>query len=99
MQFRHQSVLQIRPPKIEAAGQQTDDAPRVIAIDSQGNLFFNDVPTTDALLEEALAALRDDQSSPEILILADENSPLKATTRVLDLCQRNSCSRVKLQSR
>lgn len=96
MQFRNQTTLDITPPKVESAGQSIDLPSVLISVDSKGKIYFNETEVTLSELSEAMQNVPNDA---EILVVADEDSPLKQTTSILDLCKKNRFPKVKLQAR
>lgn len=95
MQFQRTPSLEIVPPKVESAEGQEAGQSVVIAVDSKGKIYRDELEITLASLTDLLSRSRD----REILLFADENSPLKATTSILDLCRKLNCSHVHLQAR
>ena len=100
MQFKTLSVLNITPPKLETAGKQTDYDVIQIAIDESGTLFYNnqklDAEALRVMLELAATQAAPDQN---VLVLADENAPLKYVTLVMDECRLVNLEKIRLQTR
>jgi len=99
MQFRDQMVLNITPPPIETAGQNKDASPIRIAVDEAGGYFFNNAPVTGLELAEALAVAASLDRQQGILLLADEETPLRNVTFVMDTARKEGLENIRLQAR
>ncbi len=101
MQFKsQQTLLNITPPKVETAAKAPSEARQlVVAVDEKGTFFLNG----KALPEDALQAALTDagKASPDlpVLVLADENTPLKHATLIMDLARKAGLERIRLQTR
>ncbi|OIO58830.1 MAG: biopolymer transporter ExbD [Verrucomicrobia bacterium CG_4_10_14_3_um_filter_43_23] len=98
MQFRNENVLNITPPDMETAGRNQPNQQLTIGIDKQGTYYFQDV----AVGEKDLSALIKDASSKQkqsVLIVSDQDTALKYTTQVMDLCRINGLDKIRLQTR
>jgi len=99
MQFKNEDVLNITPPKIETAGENQLTNQILIAVGPEGELFLNNQLVTDEVLAEALKIAGENDSDQPILLVSDEETPLKHVTRVMDLCRKNQLNKIKLKSR
>jgi len=99
MQFKQVSALNITMPKIETAGENEIVEQIVIALSPEGELFLNDRPLEKAQLEEAMRVAGELTPEKPVLLIADENVPLKNVTEVMDICRANQLNKVRLQSR
>jgi biopolymer transport protein ExbD len=99
MQFRSSATLNITLPKVETAGKNEFKGPVTIGISSTGVLSFNGKETTEAQLAELLRQVRDLDKDTQVLIRADETTPLKTLTMVMDTCRKTGLNRFSLQSR
>jgi biopolymer transport protein ExbD len=99
MQFKQVSALNITVPKIETAGRNEIVEQIVIAISPEGELFLNDQPLQEDALEAALRVAGELSPEKPVLLIADEEAPLKFVTRVMDLCRGNRLNKIRLQSR
>lgn len=99
MQFRNLNVLNITPPKMETAGKGGEFDEIVIGISKDGQYTLNEkiVTEDDIIIAFQEAALQD--SKPNILLAADEDSPLKLATFVMDQARKVDLGTVRLQSR
>ena len=99
MQFKNVEVLNITPPKIETAGsnQLTDQI--LIAVSPKGELYLNNQPVTEAILRNALKLAGENNADQPVLLVSDEETPLKYVTQVMDWCRGNQLNKIKLKSR
>lgn len=99
MRFQDAQSLDITPPKMDSAGQ-ADSAQRfVVAIDKTGKYFINDAPATPAQLTAALQAAALPGAKVNVLIYADQDTPLKDVTFVMDESRKLKLDQVRLQTR
>ncbi len=99
MQFRSSATLNITLPKVETAGKNEFKGPVTIGIRADGVLSFNGQVATEAQLTELLRQVRDNNKDTQVLIRADETTPLKTLTMVMDTCRKTGLNRFSLQSR
>ncbi len=99
MQFRSAATLNITLPKVETAGQNEFKGSVTIGIAADGILSFNGKAATEAQLVELLRQVRDLDKETAVLIRADETTPLKTLTFVMDACRKSGLNRFSLQSR
>lgn len=99
MQFRQVSALNILAPEIETAGKNKIDESIVIAVDKEGALYLNDQSLDSDALGAALKIAGELTPELPVLLLADEDAPLKHVTEVMDLCRRHQLNKIRLQSR
>ncbi|HSI07750.1 MAG: ExbD/TolR family protein [Rariglobus sp.] len=99
MQFRSSATLNITLPKVETAGKNEFKGPVIIGIRADGVLSFNGKEATEAQLTELLRQVRDENKDTQVLIRADETTPLKTLTMVMDTCRKTGLNRFSLQSR
>lgn len=100
MRFQDNQSLDITPPKVDTAGQ-VDVAQRfVVAIDKTGQYRVNDTTVTPEQLTSALKSAADKQGpSLSILIFADQDTPLKDVTYVMDESRKLKLNKIRLQAR
>ena len=99
MQFRNLSALNLQLPKIETAGENRIQDHMSIAIDAEGAYFLNNQLVSE---EELIAAFGlAGRLNPEqpVLLIADERTPLRNVTFVMDVCRREGLERIRLQAR
>lgn len=99
MQFRNVNVLAITPPKIDSAGKEEATAPLEIAVNERGDYFLNAELASQVQVTTFFADIADLDKRPSIVILADEDSPLKAVTFLLDMARRNNVDKISLRAR
>lgn len=101
MQFRNVNTLNISMPKIETAGKNVMTNQISIAVSPEGTLYYNDKEVTTKQLDELVKAASHlpNKKDITILLIADEDSSLKHTTTVMDICRKYQMDRIQLQSR
>ena len=99
MQFRNLRAINVRLPKIETAGSNLLQNEIVLSIDREGKYYLNDSELSEQKLEVALRAASQLPQKPKVLIVADEDVPLKKVTRLVDICRSNELQDFRLQSR
>jgi biopolymer transport protein ExbD len=99
MQFRQVTALNITAPEIETAGKNRIDEQVVLAVDAEGAFFLNDQRLEAEALEAALQVAGEVTPEIPVLLMADEDAPLKYVTEVMDLCRKNRLNKIRLQSR
>ncbi|MFA6961718.1 MAG: biopolymer transporter ExbD [Opitutaceae bacterium] len=99
MQFRSSATLNITLPKVDTAGKNEFKGSVTIGIDKEGRLSFNGQSASEAQLDELLRQVRDLDKDTPVLIRADETTPLKTLTFVMDSCRKTGLNRFSLQSR
>ena len=99
MQFRNRTTLNISLPEIETAGQNKELGQVEIAIDAEGNFFFNGTPVTREQLETAVALTSQNVTDNRVLIMGDEESNLKQTATAMDICRKYGLDKIRLQAR
>jgi biopolymer transport protein ExbD len=71
----------------------------LIAISPEGKYYLNNQPVEEAVLREALAVAGEQDADQGVLLISDEETPLKYVTQAWDWCRANQLNRVKLKSR
>jgi biopolymer transport protein ExbD len=99
MQFKNLRAINVRLPKIETAGSNLLQNEIVLSIDREGKYYLNDSELSEQKLEVALRTASQLAQKPKVLIVADENVPLKKVTRLVDICRSNELQDFRLQSR
>lgn len=99
MQFRQVTALNITAPEIETAGKNKIDEQVIIAVDETGSFFLNDQRLDAGALDAALRVAGTVTPEIPVLLMADEDAPLKHVTEVMDLCRKNRLNKIRLQSR
>ncbi len=99
MQFRELQALNLVLPQIETAGAGAVDESLVIGIDAEGAFFIDGNRVEREELTAFLADLRPVAREVSVLLMADESTPLREVTFVMDQVRRNGIDRIRLQSR
>ena len=99
MQFRSAATLNITLPKVDTAGKNQFKGTVTIGIDKEGVLSFNGKVATEEHLVGLLEQVRNLDRDTPVLIRADENTPLKKLTFVMDTCRKTGLNKFSLQSR
>lgn len=99
MQFRDMNVLNITPPKMETAGKSTQTEQIVIAISKEGVFKVNGEDTTEDAIPDILQQASQQDPKPAILLMADEDVPLKHVTFIMDESRKVKMDKVRLQAR
>jgi biopolymer transport protein ExbD len=99
MQFKQLSTLNITVPEVETAGENEIAENIVIAISPEGEFFLNDRPLDLSELSEAMRLAGELTPDLPVLLIADEEVPLKRVTEVMDICRSNQLNKIRLQSR
>ncbi len=99
MQFQELRALNVKLPKIESAGSNLVRNELIISIKAKGETFVNGNPTDRDDLEKLLKSSASLKKKPMVLVVADENVPLKFVTEVVDLCRLNKLEDFRLQAR
>ena len=99
MQFQDLRALNVKLPKIETAGSNVIKNELIISIKDKGETFVNGNETPPDELGMLLQKSSKLPKKPLVLVVADENVPLKFVTKVVDLCRLNNLEDFRLQSR
>jgi biopolymer transport protein ExbD len=99
MQFQDLRAINVKLPKIESAGSNLVRNELIISIKEKGETFVNGNRTDRADLEKLLKTSSSLKKKPMVLVVADENVPLKFVTEVVDLCRLNELVDFRLQAR
>jgi len=99
MQFQDLRALNVKLPKIDSAGSNKISNQLVVSITKEGEYFLNG--NEDGLEEigEVFRTSAQLQRKPGVLVVADEDVPLKHVTEVVDLCRESGLDDFRLQSR
>ncbi|MDQ8206171.1 biopolymer transporter ExbD [Coraliomargarita sp. SDUM461003] len=99
MQFKQVSALNITVPKIETAGENEIQEQIVIALSPEGAFYLNDRSVEKPELEAAMQLAGELTPDMPILLVADEEVPLRFVTEVMDICRSHRLNKIRLQSR
>lgn len=99
MQFKQVSTLNITVPEIETAGENEIREQIVIALSPDGEFYLNDRLVEKPELEAAMELAGELTPDMPVLLIADEEVPLKFVTEVMDVCRSHQLNKIRLQSR
>ena len=99
MQFQELRALNVKLPKIESAGSNLVRNELIISIKAKGETFVNGNKTDRNDLEKLIKTSSSFKKKPMVLVVADENVPLKFVTEVVDMCRLNKLEDFRLQAR
>lgn len=99
MQFRNVNMLNITPPKMDAADSGTAENSISIAIDAKGDYFYNNGIISIEELEKSLLNAAKENNQQTVLVLADEETAIKHMTAVMDASRKSGLAKVRLQMR
>ena len=99
MQFQEVRALNVKLPKIDSAGSNKITNQLIISVSKEGEYYLNGNKDD---LEEIGKVFRSSTQLPRkpgVLVVADEDVPLKHVTKVVDLCRNSGLDDFRLQSR
>jgi biopolymer transport protein ExbD len=99
MRFATTQTLNITLPKIDTSGKNQFSNGVIIKINKSGGILFNNKPVAESELPAWLQQVKEQSRDVPVLISADENTPLKTVTFVMDECRKASLNKFSLQSR
>lgn len=99
MQFKQVSTLNIMVPKIETAGKNEIEERIMIAVSPEGEFYLNNRAVEKAVLVAAMKLAGELTPNMPVLLIADEEVPLKFVTEVMDVCRSYQLNKIRLQSR
>ena len=99
MQFQEVRALNVKLPKIDTAGANKITNQMIISISKEGEYYLNGNKDSLEEIGEVMKASASLLKKPSVLVVADENVPLKYVTKVVDLCRNSGLDDFRLQSR
>lgn len=99
MQYREVMTLNLVLPQIETAGKNEINRALTIGIDSLGNFSLDGSQIKREELQGLLQPLKPLGGDVSVLIMADEDTPLKDVTYAMDNCRQAGLEKIRLQSR
>lgn len=99
MQFQEVRALNVKLPKIDTAGANKITNQLIVSISKQGEYYLNGNKDSLEEIGEVMKASASLLKKPSVLVVADENVPLKHVTKVVDLCRSSGLDDFRLQSR
>ena len=99
VQFQDRNVLNITPPKVETAGENKAAEEIIIAVDTEGTLYYNNLEVENEQLAELLTLAYAVDADQRVLVIADEDVAFKKVTFVLDRCRKAGLEAIRIQTR
>jgi len=99
MQFQDLRALNVKLPKIDSAGSNKISNQLVVSISKEGEYFLNGNEDELEEIGKVFRASTQLPRKPAVLVVADEDVPLKHVTEVVDLCRESGLGDFRLQSR
>ena len=99
MQFQDLRALNVKLPKIDSAGSNKITNQLVVSVSKEGEYFLNGNEDNLEKIGEVMKSSASLPRKPAVLVVADENVPLKHVTRIVDLCRKSGLDDFRLQSR
>lgn len=99
MQFQDLRALNVTLPKIDSAGSNKVTNQLVVSVSQKGVYFLNGNEDNLKKIGEVMKSSASLPRKPAVLVVADENVPLKHVTKIVDLCRESGLDDFRLQSR
>ena len=99
MQFQDLRALNVTLPKIDSAGSNIITNQLVVSVSQKGEYFLNGNEDNLKKIGEVMKSSASLPRKPAVLVVADENVPLKHVTKIVDLCRESGLDDFRLQSR
>jgi len=99
MQFQDLRALNVKLPKIDSAGSNKITNQLVVSVSKEGEYFLNGNEDSLEKIGEVMESSASLPRKPAVLVVADENVPLKHVTKIVDLCRESGLDDFRLQSR
>jgi len=99
MQFRQVRTLNLVLPEIQTAGSNLLSDKIVLSVDAEGALLYNNTPVTELQFTVSLKSAAEIGQNRQVLLLADEETPLRKVTWIMDQCRSNGLEKIRIQSR
>ena len=99
MQFQDLRALNVKLPKIDSAGSNKITNQLVVSVSKEGEYFLNGNEDNLEKIGKVMKSSSSLPRKPAVLVVADENVPLKHVTKIVDLCRESGLDDFRLQSR
>ena len=99
MQFQDLRAINVKLPKIDSAGSNLLENELIVSIDGEGLFYLNGTPVAEEKIISVFKMTSQLSKKPTVLVVADEEVPLKFVTRIVDLCRQNELRDFRLQAR
>ena len=99
MQFQDLRALNVKLPKIDSAGSNKITNQLIVSVSKEGEYYLNGNKDDLEEIGKVMKTASELPQKPSVLVVADENVPLKHVTKVVDLCRESGLDDFCLQSR
>jgi biopolymer transport protein ExbD len=100
MQFKSVQALDITPPKVDTAGAVRPAQRFIVGVDKAGKYYIdNKVVTPDGFVAALKDAADKQGAALNVVIFADQDTPLKDVTFVMDESRKLKLDQIRLQTR
>ena len=99
MQFQEVRALNVTLPKIDSAGSNKITNKLIVSVSKEGEYYLNGNKDDLEEIGKVMSTASELSQKPSVLVVADENVPLKYVTSVVDLCRNSGLDDFRLQSR
>ena len=99
MQFRQTRTLNLLLPEIQTAGTNLLTDIIMLSVDNSGKIHYNNAPIAEQQLMSLLQTAAGINNQAQILIHADEETPLRTITWIMDQCRSTGFRKIRIQSR
>ena len=99
MQFQEVRALNVKLPKIDSAGSNKITNQLIVSVSKEGEYYLNGNKDDLEEIGKVMKTTAELPQKPSVLVVADENVPLKYVTAVVDLCRNSGLDDFRLQSR
>ena len=99
MQFQEVRALNVKLPKIDSAGSNKVTNQLIVSVSKEGEYYLNGNKDNLSEIGKVMRKASDLPQIPSVLVVADEDVPLKHVTSVVDLCRNSGLDDFRLQSR
>ena len=99
MQFQEVRALNVKLPKIDTAGSNKITNQLIVSVSKEGEYYLNGNKDDLEEIGKVMKTASELPQKPSVLVVADENVPLKHVTSVVDLCRNSGLDDFRLQSR
>jgi biopolymer transport protein ExbD len=99
MQFQDLRALNVKLPKIDSAGSNKISNQLVVSISKAGEYLLNGNEDDLNEIGKVFRTSAQLPKKPGVLVVADEDVPLKHVTEVVDICRESGLDVFRLQSR
>ena len=89
----------VKLPKIDTAGSNKITNQLIVSVSKEGEFYLNGNKDDLEEIGKVMKTVSELPQKPSVLVVADENVPLKHVTKVVDLCRESGLDDFCLQSR